>query len=392
MSSTSISTRLLARIGGLGLTGVAVVALGACGSTQAADFTEDGVDPSATGTSQVTQEEPAPVELQPVESGFLTEDFDEGLTFTETIRPEQGEILTPAGTLEFRHVQSIESISPGAARLAPALPDGTEILSYGPADGEVLRVVELAFTPAGDIYLDQLPGADLSVTIGGSQKHLGELLDTETLRLLASVPDDGSVQLVVSSEGHDQNFDLLTGERAEDDVAAAYYRSGALQEPHHTIKVDSTSLPTDSGTGPEDDVVTDFSFDVESAMLTAWNEEGGWAEPGTAWLGVTWAYDLRTNENGHLTQFKSLNAVASIDVDGEVTTDQFHADRGYGTTGIDGERIAWVSVPVDTTSASISFSGDFMLEIPMGQGVTITGDGTGTFASDSYEITFPTGD
>ncbi|GAB3811184.1 hypothetical protein GCM10028820_01980 [Tessaracoccus terricola] len=393
-TSSTRPTSLLPRVRNLGLAGIALVALSACGATQAADFTEDGANPSASAettaetTTEATQEAAPAVEVQPVESGFMTEEFAEDLTYTETVRPEQGTVITPAGTLEFVQVQAVETLTPQQIGLDATLSDGTEVTSYGPADGEVLRVVEVKFKPVSTTGWDKAPQGDLSITVGGAQKHLHELDKERSVRLLVSMPDDGSTRLVVSSEGHDQLVDVLTGERQDDDVAAAYYRANTVQEPHHTIRLDPITFPTDE-TGENSEVVTEFSFDVEAARLTAWTADGGWAEPDAAWLGITWAYDLGTSEDGFLTEFTSMNVEASIDADGTVTTDGFHAEGFYGTTGTDDERTTWVQVPVDLTSVTIGFSGDFAVEIPYGQGVQITSDGTGTFVTDAFEITFP---
>lgn len=389
-SNTALTgTRLVARIRNLGLAAICVAALSACGGSEPADFTDGTAAPSVSATETEVQETQDPtVDLLAVESGFMTEDFGEGLTVAETVRPEKGAVVTPVGTLTLKQVQAVETLTPEQIGLTSQTDDGAEVLAYGPADGEVFRVLELAFVPLqGKDRADA--SADLSITVGGAQKHLRELDDEQTLRLLVSMPDDGSTQLVVSSEGHDQFLDVLTGERQDDDVAAAYYRGNTLQEPHHTIRVESATFTTDSSSGAEDDVVTDFSFDVESATITAWTKDGGWAEPGTAWLGVTWAYDLGTAEDGLLVRFTSLNVAAAIDVAGEVTTDEFHEERFFGTTGTDGERTAWAAVPADMTTATIGFSGDYAMEIPNGQGVKITSEPTGTFASETYEITFP---
>src|SRR5699024_706451 len=191
--------------------------------------------------------------------------------------------------------------------------DGEE-LDFAAAEGEVLRALDLSFAPEDDddlAYDDGPPPTDLSIRAGGSQTHLAELdlaastrilvappprdlstrpggwqphlaeLDLEdSTRILVSVPQDGSAALVVSSEGHDQLVDLLTGERQDDDVAAAYYRADRVQEPHHTFPVSVEPFPVLYDGEPDDDIDATVSFQATTLTLTAWTEETGWAEPG----------------------------------------------------------------------------------------------------------------
>src|SRR5699024_12833921 len=99
-----------------------------------------------------------------------------------------------------------------------------EELDFAAAEGEVLRALDLSFAPEDDddlAYDDGPPPTDLSIRAGGPQTHLAELDLEDSTRTLVSVPQDGCAALVVSSEGHDQPGDLLTGERQDDDVAAA---------------------------------------------------------------------------------------------------------------------------------------------------------------------------
>src|SRR5699024_12489134 len=116
----------------------------------------------------------------------------------------------------------------GAIALGEAMAVGREQLDVAAAEGAGRRAGGLSYAPEEDdarAYDDGPPPTDLSIRAGGSQTHLAELDLEDSTRILVSVPQDGSAALVVSSEGHDQLVDLLTGERQDDDVAAAYYRA-----------------------------------------------------------------------------------------------------------------------------------------------------------------------
>src|SRR5699024_6123186 len=152
------------------------------------------------------------------------EDFTKDVTVTSTLNPENSTVITPTGTLSIDGLQELTSVPADAVDLDPELDEDGEVLDFAAAQGEVLRAVDLSFTPVDEDAPgggDGLPATDLSVRAGGSQTHLAEIDGKYTDRILLSVPEDGSAVLVVSSEGHDQLVDLLTGERQGDDVAAS---------------------------------------------------------------------------------------------------------------------------------------------------------------------------
>lgn len=383
-------SRILTRFRGLSLAAVSVVALSACGATTPADFAEEAPDPTASVDTEADESSPTTVELEPVAAGFLSEEVGKDITTSGTIRPEKAEVVTPAGTLKLTQVQTVDSLTPEQIGLEAVTDDGSEVLAYGPAEGEVFRVVDLSFVP-WEGAAGEGTTAELSISIAGSQQHLHALDQELEVRLLASLPEGGSTQFVVSSEGHDQFVDVLTGERADDDVAAAYYRSNTVQEPHHKLTIESISFPTETTTGPYGDLVTDLSYEVDSATLSAWTNDGGWAEPGSAWMAVTWGYDLGMDvaDSQIVTEFASISSIISVDVAGEVTTDELRFEDKYASGGIDGEHTTYVAVPVDVTGATISFSGSLTADIPHGMGVTLSGETSADFASDEYELSFP---
>src|SRR5699024_10480125 len=178
--------------------------------------------------------------------GFHQEAFTKDVTVTSTLNPENSTVITPTGTLSIDGLQELTSVPADAVDLDPELDEDGEVLDFAAAQGEVLRAVDLSFTPVDEDAPgggDGLPATDLSVRGGGSQTHLAEIDAKYTDRILLSVPEDGSAVLVVSSEGHDQLVDLLTGERQGDDVAAVYYREDRVQEPHHTFPVSVDPFP-----------------------------------------------------------------------------------------------------------------------------------------------------
>lgn len=386
--------RIRQRILGLGLAAVTALALSACGGTETAGFAEDpttaaSVESTDGGTSgnDGDLENFGTVERVPVDSGFTYEELGKEITVSETIRPERNTVVTPAGVLTVQQVQAVDEVEPGKVGLPSELDDGREVLSYAPADGEVFRVIEVAFESTGP---RNGPTAELSISIDGSQRHIATLGDESVVRLLVSLPEDGGTRLVVASDGHDQFVDVLTGEREEDDVAAAYYRDKAVQEPHHVIKAPALTFPTKTHSGPYEDLVTDFAFTIKSARLTAWNSADGWAAPGEAWLEVSWSHDLRAASESRLgNRFSPIIAGLRVDVDGDVQTADHLFEREWGTTGAKDEHTDWVSVPIDVESVAVSFGGKFTLEIPSGQGAELTTDGSAEYSTDPYEVSFP---
>lgn len=328
--------------------------------------------------------------LTPLETGFLAKDIGKDITTTGTVRPQLADTVTPSGTVKISGIQELDSITP--QQIGPDAPQTSDdVEAYGPADGEVLRVIELTYTPTDTQGTDTggtTPTTDLSINLDGTQVHLSELDGQQDHRILVSVPEAGTAQLVISSESHDQFVDVLTGERQDDDVAAAYYLPNPRQEPTHTFKIDSDTFPTQTSSGrARGDITTDFTVKAISAELTAWNPEDGWAAPGNAWLAVTWNHDLGlTADASVLSQIDDLKTALSIDVAGTVTKDEIHAQNEIGN--VKGDRTAYVPVSIDTNEVVLSVSGSVTVSTPNGSGLEMAGETSADFASDELTITF----
>ena len=226
---------------------------------------------------------------------------------------------------------------------------------------------------------------------GGSQTHLAELDLEDSTRILVSVPQDGSAALVVSSEGHDQLVDLLTGERQDDDVAAAYYRADRVQEPHHTFPVSVEPFPVLYDGEPDDDIDATVSFQATTLTLTAWTEETGWAEPGGAWLVMDWSSEITVDTSiPGLVEAGSYSAVASVTVDGETTTDEVHADELLlSPSSNEEERTLVVPVSAEMSAATVSVSGEFSVEVDSKPGFyELEGSGEREYTSDELAVEF----
>ena len=164
---------------------------------------------------------------------------------------------------------------------------------------------------------------------------------------------------------------MLTGERADDEVAAAYYLPTTRQEPHHTFPIDDGALPTKSGTTPEEDVTTTYSFQIDAATLTAWTASDGWADPGQAWLVVDWTYTVTAAHpviSGRIDRFDAALEVTAGD---EVVEDTVHdEDKGGDVTGTKSTSVA---VPIETTDVAVSVSGGAEIDMYSGSGLEMAG-------------------
>ena len=246
-----------------------------------------------------------------------------------------------------------------AVGLDPETNEDGEELEFAAAEGEVLRAVDFSFTAnSQDAFSTDaaLPATDVSIRGGSSQTHLAELTGDTSSRYLLSVPADGSAVLVVSSEGHDQVIDLLTGERQADDVAAAFYREGRVQEPHHTFPAEVKAIPVLYSGEEDSEIAASVSFQATTLTLTAWTKEEGWAEAGSAWL-LCWtgtARPLSTPRCRGFVDVKGYSATASVTVDGKATTDEFHADKlSFAPSSTKEARALTAAVPVGTTSVTV---------------------------------------
>lgn len=371
----------------IGLAALSVLALTGCGTN---------ADPAGFESGTGTAEESAPTpettaeaadDVERVEPGFVYDDISKDVTATETIRPENAEIITPSGTLTINSVQEVAAVAPTEIGLDAVDGDDGEPRDYGAAEGESLRIVDVSYMPDEEFPADDAPTTELSIEVGGAQEHLSTLDDQQDHRILVSAAQDGSAQLIVSSEGHDQAVDVLTGERADDEVAAAYYLPTTRQEPHHTFPIDDGALPTKSGTTPEEDVTTTYSFQIDAATLTAWTASDGWADPGQAWLVVDWTYTVTAAHpviSGRIDRFDAALEVTAGD---EVAEDTVHdEDKGGDVTGAKSTSVA---VPIETTDVALSVSGGAEIDMYSGSGLEMAGSTAVEFSSDPLEISFP---
>src|SRR5699024_9383947 len=266
-----------------GLAAFGALALSACGSEEIARFTDTGgsgasdgggagASDGGGGASDGGGTGAATADLPQLEAGFTVENFTKDVTVSNTPQPQNNTVITPTGTLTIDGVQEIATVPAEAVDLEAEMDEDGEELDFAAAEGEVLRAFDLSFAPEDDddlAYDDGPPPTDLSIRAGGSQTHLAELDLEDSTRILVSVPQDGSAALVVSSEGHDQLVDLLTGERQDDDVAAAYYRADRVQEPHHTFPVSVEPFPVLYDGEPDNDIDATVSFQATTLTLTA---------------------------------------------------------------------------------------------------------------------------
>lgn len=376
------------------------LALSACSTGSRAGFEEtDGTGASDEGSAASdgggASAPDATANLPRLEAGFTVEEFTKDVTVSDALHPKNCTVVTPTGVLTIDGVQEIATVTAESVGLeAETDPDG-EALDFAPADGEVLRAVDLSFAPSGEtegLQAEPSPITDLTISARGSQAHLAEIDGDYSARVLISVPEDGSASLVVSSEGHDQMVDLLTGERQDDPVAAVYYRSDRVQEPHHTFPVSVDPFPVLYDGEADSETTTTTSFQATALELTAWTEKNGWAEPGGAWLVMTWQSEITVDtEIPGLIKATGFSATATVTVDGESTTDEVHDDDlMLSPSSNSEERTMVVAVPADVSSATVSMSGGFSLQIDSGV-YEIEGSLDRTFESEELTVDFPDG-
>ncbi|MGO1838755.1 MAG: hypothetical protein ACTH0E_04470 [Candidatus Microbacterium stercoravium] len=379
---TSTTTRTLFIRSGAGLAALSMLALAGCGSANDAATFQTG----AGGASEEMSATPAPTEEaaaggESVEPGFVYDDISKNVTSTANLRPENDQVVVPNGTLTINSVQEVSIVKGEDLGL------GTVDGGYGAPEGEALRVVDVSFAPNEEFPDSDAPTSDLSIEVGGAQEHLYTLDGEQDHRILVSAAEDGTTQLIVSSEGHEQQVDVLTGERADDDVAAAYYLSTPRQEPHHEFPIESDRFPTKSTTGPDEDVTTAYSFQVDSATLSAWTAEDGWAEPDQAWLVVDWKYEVTAEHSIISGRIDRFDAALAIKVGDDVTQDKVHDEDK--NRHAEGNRSTSVSVPIETADVTVSVSGGVVISMSGGSGLQMAGETTGEFASDELKLSFP---
>lgn len=375
----------------IGVAAVAALALSACSSSgQTAEFEEPET------TTQETQEESVETgpQLPEAEAGLVVADISQEAAVLDTLRPENNEIITPAGTLTVQEVEIVESV---AATEVDA-DAGAEQDELGPAAGEAFRILNFSFAPDertqgyGDDVLDV--EADLALNAGGQQQHLSDLDDEEDYRTLVSVPQDDGAQLVVSSQGHDQYIDVLTGERTAEaqDAAATYYRDITSQDLNHAFPIPSDGIPIErtAGSAEQDDAPVDYSLRINSAELTAWSPEDGWAAPGEGWLAIDWSYDIESDLAFYTVsgELQDLDLTLTAELADE--TLEFNTKNAGGRRSVSDEHLTYLAVPEDIVEADLSLAGgvEFVLDAP---NVALAQDGAGSLevATDPLTVSFP---
>ena len=385
----------------IGLTALSALVLTGCGasSDDAASFSDgDGTEDAAPASGPDESPEAEEVEPEPeydyrVEPGFFATAISKDLTTTNTIRPTNKTVTTPAGTLTINEIEELDDIAADTAGLEAAYDEITdEELPYGPAEGEVLRVIDLGFVPS---QADGVPATDISLKINGTQTHLSELASEYNDRILVSVPRDGSAQLVVSSDGHDQFVDLLTGERAEDPVTATYYRDVTRQEPHHVLRIASSEFPVLVDWGEVEESVNTVTYDVQidAVELSAWQPDDGWAPEGRAWAVIDWTYSVENvgAHNWSELRVESFHFDLAVDSDEEQSAISI-AEADSSTNHYEGrDRRDYVSVPAGTSTITLSVAGETTV-VERGDTTLVEGvDATAAFSSAELSLDFPGG-
>ncbi|WP_256839669.1 hypothetical protein [Ornithinimicrobium faecis] len=388
---------------------LAIAALGAlvltgCSSGEVAEFEEPtpasdgGGDDAAASSddSEATGDDASEETAAPVleaESGLVQEGISREAAVLDTLRPERGSVITPAGTLTVEEAEVVESV--------PATEVGLTGAQEGdlaqPAEGEEFRILTMNFTPdqATQGYGDEVLDVDaaLALNVSGVQSHLHDLTEQQDLRILFSVPQGGDGTLTVSSEGHDQSIDLLTGERVEDEIAAGYYREVTNQDLNHTFEMDDSRVPFKQENGPEEEYEATVEYDlrVNSVSLTAWTPQEGWAAAGESWLVVNWAYEISGDSGvgGIGTDINDIDVTLTTTVR-EQTLEDSVKDEG-GRRNNSAEAVTVLAVPIGTVDAQLSLTGTAEYELSSATNHTITDENAAhlEFATDSLEVSFP---
>lgn len=381
---------------GLGVSMLAALTISACGSDEAEAEFEDAEQAGAeedqdNGESEDEGSEADP-ELPQTEPGFIYEELSQEVSVTDTQRPDNGEVITPTGTLSIDEIQTIETVPAETVNLDSVYDDseaGGNPLDYAAAEGEVFQVVNFTFTPHQDRSHDT--STDLSLHDGASQTHLHELDVDQSHRILISVPEQDSSQLVVSSDGHDQFVDLLTGERNDDDeIAAGYYREVTQQDLNHTFQIDTDPVEvvdTDGRRDP-DNIPLNYHVHASSIQLTAWTEEDGWASAGEAWLVADWDFGVERGGDTSSARVEEVNLTFAVDAGGEVAEEEYYEDS---TMSSHDEVTLYAAVPIDTTSVELSASGSGAIDLGsfLPRSYSIAGSNVRKFATEPLEVSFP---
>lgn len=359
---------------------LAALLLAGCGSADEPEAAE--VTPSQAPTTTEPTESATPTESDAVtetvdvttapppqaEAGLLIPNAGETLANTgapplaRTVATPvgAGTFGTPAGTLEIRAVDTTE-VLPGALLVGGVEP------TYAPAEGEEFFVFDINFVPTED---DQPPAAELHLSSEGAKRLVTELKPGEST-FVASLPTgaDGA-QLLVSSDGHDQVFEIATGERLPDPLTDVYLRPVTAQDLTEVLSFGPTAVGTEG---------EEFTGEIRmrSARITPYVPprigSQGWAEPGSMWL----ILDLETSYDSTARGWSEKNATLSWTVEG---AEEFVQEGRLWSPSTD-ETV--VSIPADSESIAV--------EIANRLEASVLGDGrhTADLGSQSFTLSFP---
>lgn len=417
-------TRPLGRAA-IALAAVGAVTLAGCSEGEVAEFDDapeatqntapegdraEGSAETAEATADAAEHTAEPLVA---DAGLVHEDISQSPAVLDTLRPESGTVITPAGTLTVQEVEVIDSVPAEELGLAgddgqgqgEAAAEGGEVegeeATEGPgpdqvraADGEEFRILTMSFTPdqATERWGDDAPQADasLALNLDGVQSHLHDLDGALDLRILFSVPQDGSGRLTISSEGHDQFVDVLTGEREEDEIAAGYYREVTTQDLNHTFPLDSdrVTLQHEHSEDRDGEGVVDYDLRVNSVGLTGWSAEQGWAAPDEMWLVVDWAYEVTADNDVYVaTRTSDLDVTLTADLGGQTVEGNVKSAETRRSNSA--EIVTVLAVPIDTVDLTLSLSGTTQFEAAGNYDVADEAQASLDFATDPLEVVFP---
>lgn len=369
----------------LAATGATLLAmtLASCAAEDPETATASDGGSAAAGASAAPSEEAGPQ----AEAGLIVDATEAQLSTGETIRPgEAGTVTVPSGQVEVESIATVETIpaslveAPGgssasASASASESAEGQEPLA--PADGEVFRAVTVVYSTsdapepinseseASEDTDAELADPDLAFAVDGTTHQQGVLNEPGRRTYLVSAPEGGEAQLVITQDGTPQAVDLSTGERADDEAAAGYYRDPQQVAVEQTLELGSVQAEAAGGYGG--DVMRQKTFSpsvvIDQAQFAAWTPESGWAEPGEAWLNLSGVLTM-ASEGGY-----ELDATPSVTVELTADGETLHSfSTTLDASGIPGsapeaEFSETFAVDAETQQLTASAAGDMQLEV-----------------------------
>lgn len=270
-----------------------------------------------------------------------------------------GTFGTPAGTFEIHSVDTADSL-PGVL-----VPGGTEP-TYTAAAGEEFYVFDINCVRGED---DQPPATELHLESQGTTCLVTELTQGEST-FVASLPSGAEgTRLLVSSDGHEQVFDITAGERIADPLTDVYLRRVTQQDLTDLLTYGPVAAGTEGRT---------YSGDIRmrSARITPYVPprigSQRWAEPGTMWLILDFEADYTSNDRG----WTKENATLSWSVEGAETVVQEGRLWSSRTDPV------VLNIPADAESIEVEVANRF-------EGSAFGDDRIADFGSQSFTLSFP---